>query len=50
VLPEDVKEIAVAALAHRITLNPQTWASGLHAAEVVKTQLDQVPGPTTVGR
>ncbi len=50
VLPEDVKEIAVAALAHRITLNPQTWASGLQAADVVATQLDQVPGPTTVGR
>ncbi|GAA3707065.1 MoxR family ATPase [Microlunatus aurantiacus] len=50
VLPEDVKEIAVAALAHRITLNPQTWASGLQAADVVATQLDQVPGPTTVYR
>jgi MoxR-like ATPase len=50
VLPEDVKEIAVAALAHRITLNPQTWASGLQAADVVATQLDQVPGPTAVRR
>jgi len=50
VLPEDVKEIAVAALAHRITLNPQTWASGLQAADVVATQLDQVPGPASVGR
>ena len=49
-LPEDVKEIAVAALAHRITLNPQTWASGLQAADVVATLLDQVPGPTSVGR
>ena len=28
VTPEDVKQVAVAALAHRITLNPQTWASG----------------------
>ncbi|MDN5770767.1 MAG: MoxR family ATPase [Microlunatus sp.] len=50
VLPEDVKEIAVAALAHRIMLNPQTWASGLQAADVVATQLDQVPGPATLGR
>ncbi|HEU5485013.1 MAG TPA: MoxR family ATPase [Microlunatus sp.] len=48
VLPEDVKEIAVAALAHRITLNPQTWASGLLAADVVAAQLDQVPGPASV--
>ena len=50
VLPEDVKEIAVAALAHRITLTPQTWASGLQAADVVRTQLDQVPGPASVAR
>lgn len=50
VLPEDVKEIAVAALAHRITLTPQTWASGLQAADVVQTQLDQVPGPASVAR
>lgn len=50
VLPEDVKDIAVAALAHRITLNPQTWASGLLAADVVATQLDQVPGPAAVAR
>ena len=43
--PEDVKEIAVSALAHRITLNPQTWATGLQAADVVATLLDQVAGP-----
>jgi len=49
VLPEDVKEVAVAALAHRITLNPQTWASGLLAADVVQLQLDQVPGPASIG-
>jgi MoxR-like ATPase len=45
VTPEDVKEVAVPALAHRITLNPQTWASGLAAADVVETLLAQVPGP-----
>ncbi|MFL6027058.1 MAG: AAA family ATPase [Friedmanniella sp.] len=45
VTPEDVKEVAVSALAHRITLNPQTWASGLAAADVVETLLAQVPGP-----
>jgi MoxR-like ATPase len=45
VTPEDVKEVAVSALAHRITLNPQTWASGLAAADVVQTLLAQVPGP-----
>jgi MoxR-like ATPase len=45
VTPEDVKEVAVSALAHRITLNPQTWASGLAAADVVGSLLAQVPGP-----
>jgi MoxR-like ATPase len=45
VTPEDVKEVAVPALAHRITLNPQTWASGLAAADVVQVLLAQVPGP-----
>ena len=45
VTPEDVKQIAVSALAHRITLNPQNWATGLTAAELVRRMLNQVPGP-----
>jgi MoxR-like ATPase len=45
VTPEDVKEVAVSALAHRITLDPQNWASGLAAADVVQTLLASVPGP-----
>ena len=49
VTPEDVKEIAVSALAHRITLNPQTWASGTRAADVVRVVLGQVPGPAADG-
>ena len=50
VLPEDVKTVAVSALAHRITLNPQTWATGMLAGDVVTTVLAQVPGPATVPR
>jgi MoxR-like ATPase len=46
VTPEDVKEIAVSALAHRMTLTPQTWASGVQSAEVVRSLLSQVPGPS----
>jgi MoxR-like ATPase len=46
VTPEDVKEIAVSALAHRMTLTPQTWASGVQPAEVVRSLLSQVPGPS----
>lgn len=45
VTPEDVKEIAVSALAHRLTLTPQTWATGTQPADVVAGLLDQVPGP-----
>jgi MoxR-like ATPase len=48
VLPEDVKAVALPALAHRITLNPQTWATGVQARDVIATVLDQVPGPATV--
>ncbi len=47
VLPEDVKECAVAALAHRLTLRAETWSSGVSGAQVVTELLDQVPGPAT---
>jgi MoxR-like ATPase len=50
VTPEDVKEIAVSALAHRITLNPQTWASGTSAADVVRVVLAHVAGPAATSR
>ncbi|MEV0679952.1 MoxR family ATPase [Actinosynnema sp. NPDC050436] len=45
VLPEDVKECAVPALAHRLTLRPETWTSGVTGVEVVTELLDRVPGP-----
>ncbi|EWC59171.1 ATPase associated with various cellular activitie, AAA_3 [Actinokineospora spheciospongiae] len=45
VLPEDVKECAVPALAHRLTLRAETWSSGTTAAEVVAELLRTVPGP-----
>ena len=45
VTPEDVKIIAVSALAHRLTLTPQTWATGLQPADVITTLLGSVPGP-----
>ncbi len=45
VTPEDVKGIAVSALAHRLTLTPQSWATGLQPADVIGTLLAQVPGP-----
>ena len=46
VTPEDVKEVAVSALAHRLTLTPQSWASGVDTRTVIESLLSQVPGPT----
>lgn len=48
VAPEDVKEVAVSALAHRITLTPSTWAAGVNADDVITDVLKRVAGPTTV--
>jgi MoxR-like ATPase len=49
VTPEDVKAIAVPALAHRLTLTPAAWASGVQPESLVATMLDEVAGPATVG-
>jgi MoxR-like ATPase len=49
VLPEDVKEVAVSVLAHRLTLSPAAWAAGVSTETLVISLLDQVPGPATVG-
>ena len=48
VTPEDVKSIAVSALAHRLTLTPQAWTSGVLPASVVQSLLGVVPGPAAV--
>ncbi len=48
VAPEDVKEVAVSALAHRITLTPSTWAAGVNADDVITDVLKRVAGPATV--
>ena len=45
VLPDDVKAVAVSALAHRLVLRPELWVSRTTAAQVVATLLEQVPAP-----
>ena len=50
VTPEDVKEVAVATLAHRITLTPASWAGGMQPDEVVRQALTRVAGPAAVRR
>lgn len=48
VLPEDIKAVAVAALAHRITLNATAWASGIDPERLIVDLLGAVPAPQTV--
>jgi len=45
VLPDDVKAVAVAALAHRLILKPELWATRISPAQVVEGLLAQVPAP-----
>ena len=44
-LPDDVKAIAVAGLAHRIVLLPELWVQRIAAEEVVAEALATVPTP-----
>ena len=48
VVPEDVKAVAVAALAHRITVRPELWLHEVSGATVVRTVLGSVAAPPTV--
>src|SRR5258705_415736 len=50
VVPEDVKQVAVAALAHRITLRPEMWLRRVDSASVVANVLQQVPAPASAAR
>jgi len=45
VTPEDVKAVAVPALSHRLTLNPELWVQRIRAEDVVAECLDAVPTP-----
>jgi MoxR-like ATPase len=45
VLPDDVKAVAVAALAHRLVLRPELWVTRTTPAQVVENLLQQVPAP-----
>lgn len=47
VIPDDIKEVAVATLAHRMTLTPQAWAGGTQVDEIVTGLLDEVAGPAS---
>jgi MoxR-like ATPase len=49
VVPDDVKTIAVPALAHRLALRPELWVQRVQAEDVVQECLAAVPVPTTGG-
>jgi MoxR-like ATPase len=47
VVPDDIKQVAVPALAHRITLRPELWVRQVSADDVVSRLLAGVPTPRT---
>ena len=46
-VPDDIKQVAVPALAHRVTLRPELWVRQVSADEVVGKLLAAVPTPKT---
>ncbi|HEY7051189.1 MAG TPA: MoxR family ATPase [Mycobacterium sp.] len=50
VIPEDVKTLAVPAIAHRISLRPEMWVRSVHGSDVVEQVLQRLPVPRARGR
>jgi MoxR-like ATPase len=46
VIPEDIKSVAVPALAHRLTLRPELWVERIRQEDVVAECLESVPAPS----
>jgi MoxR-like ATPase len=44
-IPDDVKAIAVPALAHRLTLAPEAWVQRARPEDIVRDVLETVPAP-----
>jgi MoxR-like ATPase len=47
VIPEDVKYVAIPALAHRITLRPEMWLRRIDPATIVAEIVDGTPAPAS---
>jgi MoxR-like ATPase len=45
VKPDDVKQVAVPALAHRLTLSPELWVQRIDPSEIVASVVSSVPAP-----
>ncbi|MEU3407980.1 MoxR family ATPase [Streptomyces sp. NPDC006670] len=50
VTPEDVKAVAVPALAHRVTLKPELWVRQIDGDDVIREIIRSVPTPRTLPR
>jgi MoxR-like ATPase len=48
VSPDDVKAVAVPALGHRISLEPELWVRDVTGDDIVRRCLETVPTPTTL--
>ena len=48
VTPDDIKAMAIPALAHRLLLRPELWVSRVVPADVVEEILRRVPTPETI--
>jgi len=49
VIPEDVKSLAVPAMAHRISLRPEMWVRRVRGSDVVEELLHRLPVPRAKG-
>jgi MoxR-like ATPase len=47
VTPDDVKAMAIPALAHRLVLRPELWVARVSTVQVVGEILGRVPTPVT---
>ncbi|KAA8960856.1 MoxR family ATPase [Mycobacterium sp.] len=47
VIPEDIKALAVPAVAHRITLRPEMWVRKITGSDVIEELLRRLPVPRT---
>ena len=48
VVPDDVKSVAVAALAHRVIAAPDLWVQRVAASDIIEGLVAQVPAPAPV--
>ena len=49
VVPDDIKEVAIDALSHRVILHTEVILDGIKEETVVKSVLDTIPVPVSLG-